>query len=297
MLTRRRGFTLAEMIVSLTITGIVLALVSAIALRQQRIVDDLSEQRAVSARLRETSLLLPIQLRAASPSDLRDARDTSLELRATIATAIVCDTSAGRLVLAPATDDDSQYASLIAPIETGDSVWLLTNDGASEYWHGARVTDVGSRPAGACNPAGPSLTAAGLHIARVTLMIDSIPPATIGLPLRVTRPLRYSLYRASDGDWYLGERTWNNVTARFDGIQPVVGPFLKATSGGLVFHYADTSGAPLAIPVVDRGAVAMIDVELRAETRNATRAFGASATVGKQRRDSTLLSIALRNRP
>jgi hypothetical protein len=283
------------MVVSLALTGVVLALVSAIALRQQRIVDDLAEQREVAARLREASVLLPIQLRSAASTDLRDARDTSLELRATIATAIVCDTIATQLVLAPATGESPPYASFLSPIEAGDSVWLLAPDAAAPEWRGTQVTAVSSRAPAPCSPLGPVLSEAGLHTPRVALTVESMPATPIGLPVRVTRPMRYSLYRAGDGDWYLGEREWNNTLARFDAVQPVVGPFLKAGSAGLLFHYADSSGIRLPSPVVDPNAIALIDVELRAETRSAVRIFGSAAAAGK-RVDSTLLTIALRGR-
>jgi prepilin-type N-terminal cleavage/methylation domain-containing protein len=294
MLRRRLGFTLVEMVVALALTGIVLSLVSAIALRQQRLVDDLADQRTVAARLREAATLLPIQLRGASPSDLRDASDTSLELRATIATAIVCDTVASKLVLAPAADGDERYASFVAPIEAGDSIWILTN-GATPSWRVSLVTDVGSRTPGGCGALGPSLTGAALRASRVTVTTADASLAPIGLPVRVTRPVRYSVYRASDGNWYVGEREWNNVLARFNAIQPVVGPFLAA-SAGLSFGYADTTGASLPVPVADRTRVARIDVTLHAQTRNAVRAFGSASTNGK-RTDSTVFLVALRNRP
>src|SRR4051794_2584223 len=105
--TRRTGLTLVEMVVSLSLTGIVLAMVSAISLRQQRIVADLAEQIASAARLREAAAILPIHLRSARAADIREARDTSLELRATIASAVICDTSSSALVLAPVAGRDA----------------------------------------------------------------------------------------------------------------------------------------------------------------------------------------------
>jgi prepilin-type N-terminal cleavage/methylation domain-containing protein len=296
MLKSRAGFTLVEMVVALALTATILALVSGIALRQQRVINDLAEQRAVSARLREASVLLPIQLRAAAPADLREATDTSLELRSTIGVAIVCDTIASRIVLAPATPDDPRYASFISPIEAGDSVWVLSNDGTGEEWRGTRVIDVGSQAPGPCNALGPGLSEAAQHVPRVALALVTMPAAPIGLPLRVTRPVRYSLYHASDGDWYLGERDWSNPLAQFATIQPLVGPFLKATSAGLSFRYADTTGAWLPTPVADRTAVATIQVALRAQTRSMALAFAANGPA-REHVDSALLTIALRNHP
>ena len=65
--------------------------------------------------------------------------------------------------------------------------------------------------------------------ARVVITLDAgpQPKSMIGAPVRFTRPVRYSLYRAADGDWYLGEREWNPTTVRFNTIQPVSGPFLS----------------------------------------------------------------------
>ena len=286
----RRAFTLIEMVVSLTLTGVVLALVSAISLRQQRIVADLAEQRAVSERLREAAVLLPIQLRSASPSDLREALDTALELRATIAMAFVCDTAASELVLAPGGDD----AMMLSPIEAGDSAWVLATSDTSE-WLGARITAVASRAPAPCNSLGPILSDAALHAARIALSLSPMPPTPLGMPVRVTRPMRYSLYRAADGDWYVGEREWNNLLARFNSIQPIVGPFLKASAGGLLFRYSDSTDALLSTPVLDPRGVSLIELQLRAETRSATRVLSSSAAAGK-RFDSTLLTVALRVR-
>lgn len=292
-LTRRSGLTLIEMVVSLALTGIVLAMVSAISLRQQRIFADLSEQTAVGARLREASAILPIQLRAAGPFDIREARDTALELRATIASAVVCDTTATALVLAPAMHDPS-FASFVAPIETGDSAWILTNDVGGDTWHGFAVASAGTREPGPCDPAGPALGDDERRAPRVTISGAGPMTGLIGLPVRVTRPLRYSLYRAADGAWYIGERDWNAIDARFNAIQPVAGPYVAAAVGGLRFRYTDSTGAELAIPVADRASIAAIDVELRSQTTNATRVLGSS--MAGRRLDSTVVTIALRNR-
>lgn len=107
--------------------------------------------------------------------------------------------------------------------------------------------------------------------------------------------MRYSLYRASDGDWYLGAREWNPVAVRFNTIQPVSGPFLSPSLGGLAFRYLDTLGSSLATPVVDTRAIALVRIELRGQTKNASRALSAAGPPGK-RSDSLSLVVLLRNR-
>ena len=91
------------------------------------------------------------------------------------------------------------------------------------------------------------------RLPRAIVALDT-PPAfasALGIPVRITRPRRYSLYRASDGLSYLGERDWNPGALRFNTIQPVSGPFAPAAEHGLVFRYLDSTGASLVIPVAN----------------------------------------------
>jgi hypothetical protein len=127
-------------------------------------------------------------------------------------------------------------------------------------------------------------------------VLDSLSPATaLGAPLRVTRPLRYSLYRGTDGHWYLGQRDWNSATATFNSIQPVSGPFLSPALGGLSLRYLDSAGATLSTPVTNTRGIAAVQVSLRSETKSAMRALASAAQRGT-RVDSAALWILLRNR-
>ncbi|HET9424602.1 MAG TPA: hypothetical protein VFO55_04450, partial [Gemmatimonadaceae bacterium] len=118
------------------------------------------------------------------------------------------------------------------------------------------------------------------------------PSPSPGMPLRVTRPWRYSLYRASDGLWYLGAREWNAALSRFNTIQPVGGPFLSAASSGLRFTYADAGGNALVPGMSNTHDIALIEVAFRVASaipgdyEHAASIRGASST-----------AIALRNRP
>src|SRR3954465_15712357 len=90
MLTRvtgRRGVTLIELLVVIVVAGVALSLIAAISVRQQRTFADLREAAALSGQMRDAAAILPIDLRGVSAAmgDLSDARDTAVELRATIA--------------------------------------------------------------------------------------------------------------------------------------------------------------------------------------------------------------------
>lgn len=301
VVTVRRGVTLVELIVALVVAGVVLALVASISVRQQRVYGDLADAAALSGQLREAAAILPIDLRGVGAGDIRngEARDTAIEIRSTIASAIVCDTTTSGVVLAPTGPGATTFASFLTSIEAGDTAWIYSARGTLDDWAPYRVSTVASAPptAGTCAALGPRLVGSEQSATRVTIAFDSGPSFTaiVGAPMRFTRPLRYSFYRASDGEWYLGEREWNVASARFNTIQPVSGPFSSPAQGGLAFRYLDTLGAPLATPVSNTRAIALIRLELRGQTKTAMRALSASGPPGK-RADSLSLVVLLRNR-
>ena len=297
MLTRR-GVTLIELIVAMTVGGIALALIAVISVRQQRLYADVADRAALTGQLRQASAVLPIELRGASAvaGDIREARDTAIELRSTIAAAVVCDTLAGSIVLAPATAGATAFAGYLTAIAAGDTAWVLSRGDSTDTWIPYPLSGASSLAPGQCGALGPRLNATARAIARVSVRLGpTAPPANlIGSVLRVTRPVRYSLYRGGDGRWYLGLRDWNDVSSHFNTIQPVSGPFSSASSRGLVFQYVDSAGNVLPNPVSDPRSIALIRVDLRGQSRTAMRAFAVGAQ-GKST-DSVHLAIALRNR-
>ena len=297
-ITGRRGFTLIELLVAMVVGGVVLTLLTLTGLRQQRLLGDLFEDASMSGQLREASALLPVELRALSGAagDLREARDTALEVRGTIASGVVCDTARGSLVLAAATAGSDTYASYATSIQPGDTAWLYAPTGPAEAWLPYRVASVGGTAAGQCGRRGPILGADVAARARTAIALDSAAGAlAIGRPLRVTRPIRLSLYRSADGSWNLGERDWNPTTQRFNSIQPLAGPLLAASSSGLVFAYLDTNRVAMPTPLANPRDAAAIAFTLRGETPGAVRALGSAARQGR-RLDSTRVVVLLRNR-
>jgi len=286
----RKGVTLLELLVTMTVGGIALSIVTLLCVRQQRLVSDLAQASAVSAQLRDAGAILPIDIRALAPAlgDIREARDTALEIRATIAGGVVCDTARAAIILAPAVNDVVSFASVATTIEPGDSAWLILPNDSSETWTPLRIDAVRSGEARQCDARGPALEP-GIHAPRIALVLDGAVSAEwIGTPVRVTRPLRYSLYRSASSMWWLGERDWSPDDAQFNTIQPVAGPLLSPASRGLRFEYFDSAGTELAVPVADPRAIASMRIELRAETKTAPRILA--------RVDSLSLWVMLRNR-
>ena len=299
----RDGFTLAELLVAMAVAGIVLGILTAVSVREQRAFADLTEQAVVAAQLREAAAVLPVDLRALSPAagDIRDARDTAIEVRATIASAVACDTVTGAIVLAPARTDAASYASSFASVSAGDTAWLLTPADSDDAWAPYAVASVAASAAGQCAPGGPQLDAAAAAAPRTKIALVGVAPAAraafAGVPLRITRPVRYSVYKASDGDWYLGERDWNAASLRFNIVQPVAGPMRPAAAGGLTFTFRDSAGASLTVPAGDLRLSRRIDIDLRAQTKHGTRSLrGATAGSSAPHVDSAHVVLTLRNR-
>ncbi|HEV8446460.1 MAG TPA: type II secretion system protein [Gemmatimonadaceae bacterium] len=295
----RPGLTLVELMVAVTVAGVVLSVLAVAALRQQRFFLALVADAALTGQLRDAASVLPTDLRAAAvgSGDLREATDTSIEVRETISSGVVCDTLGQAVVLAPAAAGAATFAAVSATIETGDAAWVFSPDDSVPTWREHKVLAVGSTHPGQCSAGGPRLIGAALSAPRTALTLDSIgqPWTSVGRPIRVTRPIRFSLYRATDGNWYLGARDWNNVTARFNAIQPLAGPFQSPAAGPL-FRWVDSTGAALATPVVRRDQVALARIVLRGRTRASDHALGAAWTSGP-RGDSASISVAVRNRP
>jgi prepilin-type N-terminal cleavage/methylation domain-containing protein len=290
-----RGVTLVELVVAMAIGGIVLALVGAISVRQQRLHTDLADRLALAEQLRQASSVLPIELRGlgALGGDLRDARDTAVEFRGTIASAVICDTLSSAVVLAPADSGVSTFASFLSAVAPGDTAWILTPGDSSDQWNAFSIASAAFTSGGGCRLSVPSLPVSAQGLSRLALRLAAPLSSPVGSVVRITRPMRYSLYRGGDGLWYLGARDWNSAAMKFNTIQPVSGPFSAAAAHGLELQYFDSTGTRLSSPVAATRDVALIRVAIRGQSRNLMRAF--SSARGRAT-DSALVSISLRNR-
>lgn len=262
----RRGHTVIELLVALAVGAIVIGLGATVGFRHQRFHRDVVIAVERTERLEQTAVLIPISLRSIAPGegDIAPgaARDTSLEFRATIASAVICDSGSSTVALAPA-GLEPRLSSVLSRPETGDTAWILEANGPTERWIPRAVVAVldsstvcalgGSYPFG-----GASRSSLALRLAA------AIPTGAVAL--RVTRPWRYSLYRASDGAWYLGAKEWNAALLRFNTIQPVAGPLVSAAASGLRFRYMDSLGLLLPSATLETHRIAAIEVALRVDS-------------------------------
>jgi hypothetical protein len=281
----RRAFTLAEVLFSLALGALVLGLAVSVGARLQHRLLGESARLTASEQLASAAELLPLDLRGASPStgDIVEARDTALQLRTTIGTAIVCGGSATSLLLASYLGPGARALTLGAT--TGDTLWLLVDSDSIEQWRPARIASTRG-VAGSCPAlgAGAQLFDVG-HLWAVDLR-DSAA-VTPGTFVRMTRPMRYSFYRAGDGRWYLGVHSWNAAAAQFNLVQPLAGPYASPLQGRTGFRYFDERGSALAFVPVDARRIARVEAELQGEAPPAS---------SRQVADTLRVVVAARNR-
>ena len=240
-LRTRAGVSLAELLVALSLRGIVLGVAAGSMLRQQRGVRWVEGLSGAELQVRPAMRLLADELSPldASAGDVApgQASDSSLQLRSVVTASLSCD-SAATLTLIPDTPTVPALGGSVSPPAAGDSVWLYL--GAPFGWRARTVVGV-SRTTSACavptSAAGPTYR----------LVLDAPPDVAAGTPVRVTRWERWVVYRGGDGRWYVGVRDFSPSTARFLAAQPVAGPFLRALRNGTRtgFRYFDASGMPL----------------------------------------------------
>jgi hypothetical protein len=170
--------------------------------------------------------------------------------------------------------------------EAGDTAWLLDTSLATEAWIPHPITGVVDVAAvcaiGSGQPVSTPRPLLGLRLSG---------PVVNARVVRVTRPWRYSLYRASDGRWYVGAREWSPALLRFNTIQPVAGPLMSAAAGGLRFHYRDSVGAEIAPAPADSRGIAAIEVAFRIDSTIPGR-YAHSTSI----RPRSSVVVALRNR-
>jgi prepilin-type N-terminal cleavage/methylation domain-containing protein len=306
----RGGFTLIELIVATALAAIVGTTLMIALRKQERFYASATEMMRLRSQLRDAADILVADIRGAAVSryGLPLMTDTALELFATLGTSVLCATPSGRtLFLPPATTSSGAVlTSFLASPDTGDLALMLSVPNAnpdSARWIESRISAFASRSLNTSCPATTGFTSsldAAAGRTGYALTLSSAPPPEVrkGAPIRFMRRARYSLYRSSDGAWYLGYRRCNALgTSICTTIQPVSGPYLAysrggTSSSGLAFRYFDTNGNELFDAALSP-TVARIDVVLRGET---SRAVSLTGDATQRYRDSSVVTVSPRNR-
>ena len=291
----RAGTTLVELLVALTIFGLIGAVIMRVLIRQQRFYSRAAEITAMRGNTREITTLLPTDLRAISSGggDIYAMSDSSIDFRLPTGQAIICKVGIGTVVVPPTTlASRSGVTSWTSTPVAGDSV-LIYDEGATnsiqdDSWKAYKLT--AAVALGSCPTTTGFTATSAVGGAGILLTLAASPPATspVGSMIRFFRHAHYSFYRTSTGDSYLGYYDCPGATC--NALVPVSGPFMPyaASGSGIQFVYYDSTGAVTA----NRANVARIDVAVRAQTNPVTVGDAARAAFI----DSLTFSTALRNR-
>lgn len=240
----RRGATLVELVVAMSLAAVILGAASSTLVRQRRDADSHASRVRAESQVRGALGGLQAALEGLSPEqgDLAPggARDTALQLRTVVASAVACDSDAGRVTIAADDTSEARNGGVAAAPKLGDTLWWRPPGGPA--WIARRVMNVATS-VGICAVTG--------GVSQALLRLAFAPPDSVpkGAPLRLTRPARYSFYRAGDGSWQLGIAEWSEVLHAFASPQPVAGPFVLTAPAGIRtgFRYFDAAGHELPV--------------------------------------------------
>lgn len=301
--TSPTGATLIELVAVLAIIAIVGGALGTTLVRQQQYYRGAADRLSARERVRDALELLSADIRGMSVADTaRLLTDSAFEFFATFGGSVICGiTSPTEVGLPPAIPPPGNTLTgfLFQP-DTGDLA-IVYRDSAEDgsRWEQHRISGFGSGPVAASCPDAPGLAAlSGGDPSRDGFLLTLASPLSTrvrrGAPVRFVRRGRYSLYRSSTGEWYLGYRRCNAVGPPVcAAIQPLSGPYRAYSSDagetGLLFSYFDSRGAPTASAPL---ALARVNVTARAADKRRGIALGAGSTSV----DSGTVSIAIRNR-
>ena len=294
----RLGFSTVELLVAFILAAVVATSLGTVLRRQQRFFTNASivVERRVS--LRDATAILQSELRGISPGggDVLAFSDSALEIRTTIGGAIACDTLPGGagLDLSPVRPAPAiQLASFSTSPQPGDIALTFQLGPSDDGWTAREI--VGAAPvSNACLTSPLLADAADVGVSRLRLRLSApaLPPTVgPGAFVRVLRRVRYRLYRASTGEWYLGYAEWDG--SAFGVVQPVSGPFASYSrqtgASGLALRYFDDAGSQLTLGG-DAPRIARVEVVARSMA-GAGLSQTSSTTV-----DSQAVTVRPRNR-
>lgn len=297
----RRGFTLTELMIVIVLMAVVMSMLTALFLSQQRFYGDVHETAAVRRELRTGAGILPLDIRGLSGpgGDIEAYNSTRLVVKAPIGSAVICDIDVDRRAfhIFPTNLGANTLSSFWTDPLPSDPIFVFDDnekDGAEDdVW---RPHEIGSITSSSrCDVPGTPFTnlAADAAAQKPRMKITLAGTATlepyieVGAVVRFTRRMEYQLRQPSAGaGYYIMVRESRNKS--WTDFTPVSGPY---TSTGLRFAFYDTLGTEVTSgdPASLRR-IARVDVAMHASGAEA-RSIGRDGPIT----DSLFMSVGIRN--
>lgn len=249
----RRGVTLAELMVSIALLGLIATVVQRTLVEGGRTYRAQMRRIDVHQTLQIAATLLPAVFRDldARGGDLLAVSADSVRVRATRHVAFLC---APADFGAPTTLLIARHpASGLRGLDPATDSLLVYKEGdpttpADDGWVAGELLSVTDAVCPA--PDGRAARALRVRLAFAAGQLDRRSTVPAGAPIHGYEPMTYLSYRAGDGHYYLGERSGGD-------LQPLLGPL---TAGGLRLVYYDAAGHR----TLDRLRVAAVEARVRA---------------------------------
>jgi prepilin-type N-terminal cleavage/methylation domain-containing protein len=244
--SRILGFTLVEVIVAMTLTGIVVAGTLRALSAQKKFYA--RQARILSARhaMRASATMLTSELREVSPpgGDLYAFGSDSVAFRSTAGFGIACavNEASGTLSLT--------HVSGHFKMDGADSVLVFVENGPDnddDTWRVLPVVGIAT--------SGPSC-GSGDAPERVVTITGTLGGIWEGSPVRLFRPYVFGLFQMNER-WWLGRRNRGS-----GDYVPVAGPLAPPAAGGLQLAYYTPSN----VPTTDPALVARVVISVKAPT-------------------------------
>ncbi len=290
MTRMRQGTGLLEVLVALPLMALLGIVAVQLLLGAHRQIVHADGMLGATREVRHSTGILAAELRVLKPRDLVIWSDTAVEFNGTVGVGLSCAARLGRAQLLLVGADSVMSASdpratvWNQPPQAGDqvSVWLSGSSPADSLRTASGIVRAVSR--GTECDGSPLVRGRTAETVRIALVDSIAGDVATGAPVRISRRTRYSLYRAGDGDWFLGRRSQGLLG--WDVVQPVAGPLLSPRDRGLVIRMYDAQGA--LVDSASGTAPARVRIEVRAPRRSG-RAAPRVTTI-----DSMQVDVALR---
>jgi prepilin-type N-terminal cleavage/methylation domain-containing protein len=281
-MTNRRGFTLAEIMIAMTLMLIVSGAAFKLLVTTQRLSRTQAERVSLQSNVRTGSLVVLNDLRdlntvvagAPDKNDILSIAASDITYRAMRGMGFICQAPAATQIRIAR----STFFGYRDPQPARDSVYFFVDGNpdtqVDDTWTSVPITAVSTGTA--C----PGALGSG-----ITLTVANTPSLVgipVGTPVRVFEVMELKLHQA-DGKSWLGARS---VSAG-EAVQPVLGPLLDGN--GFQLQYLNAAG----VETADRTLIKSIRITIRGRSDGAVN----EGVQGRltQAQDSLVTQVALRN--